>query len=300
MPRTALLSHPWGGYQLPGRLPSPLAFPPVLVSCLACVERSLNAAAIAMMMQIITVKMPMNMPIDTIGVSSKSACVPARGQRVVSTGRVRNRTTLTRPFGASLTTAISLSLVTMAFMAGRFAAELAGAAKDSVRWITTERGGRVWFQTCTYLEHTEPCCCKWSRVRLQQDRLATASHVRGVDDDFQQQPRIEPVHGEDRYFGGHVGKQGIHRIALAVALDVRCNAGVVAGLMSRHHLQRQCGTAHDDARLGVVLYDLILQRKQMITRLLLYRGREEKSKVKKNKCVGIPGGQLRANENSIE
>uniref|UniRef100_A0A182QPZ1 Uncharacterized protein n=1 Tax=Anopheles farauti TaxID=69004 RepID=A0A182QPZ1_9DIPT len=60
--------------RLPGRLP------PVLVCCLACVARSLKAAATAMIMQISTVKMPINIPIDTIGVSSNSACDPVNGR----------------------------------------------------------------------------------------------------------------------------------------------------------------------------------------------------------------------------
>lgn len=51
----------------------------------------------------------------------------------------------------------------------------------------------------------------------------------------------------------------VHGIARTVTFDVRGNTGVVAGLMSRHRLQRQCGTAHDDATLGVVLYGLILR-----------------------------------------
>lgn len=50
----------------------------------------------------------------------------------------------------------------------------------------------------------------------------------------------------------------VHRIALAVTLHVRGDAGVVAGLVTRHRLQCQRGAAHDHARLGIVLYDLIL------------------------------------------
>uniref|UniRef100_A0A182UZN0 Uncharacterized protein n=1 Tax=Anopheles merus TaxID=30066 RepID=A0A182UZN0_ANOME len=61
--------------RLPGRLP-PAVVVVAVVCCFACVARSLKAAATAIVMQISTVKMPINIPIDTIGVSSNSACGP--------------------------------------------------------------------------------------------------------------------------------------------------------------------------------------------------------------------------------
>uniref|UniRef100_A0A8W7P2E3 Uncharacterized protein n=1 Tax=Anopheles coluzzii TaxID=1518534 RepID=A0A8W7P2E3_ANOCL len=63
--------------RLPGRLP-PAVVVVAVVCCFACVARSLKAAATAIIMQISTVKMPINIPIDTIGVSSNSACARFR------------------------------------------------------------------------------------------------------------------------------------------------------------------------------------------------------------------------------
>lgn len=63
--------------RLPGRLP-PAVVVVAVVCCFACVARSLKAAATAIIMQISTVKMPINIPIDTIGVSSNSACGPVQ------------------------------------------------------------------------------------------------------------------------------------------------------------------------------------------------------------------------------
>uniref|UniRef100_A0A182QWK4 Uncharacterized protein n=1 Tax=Anopheles farauti TaxID=69004 RepID=A0A182QWK4_9DIPT len=55
----------------------------------------------------------------------------------------------------------------------------------------------------------QPGGARFQCVRLQQDGFTAATHVRSVDDDLQQQPGIQPVHGEDRQLGGHVGEQGV-------------------------------------------------------------------------------------------